>query len=171
MNLTRLDRAKFWFQFEILKSLPNADSKYYEELQTIVSSGYTNQYYRLFECVDRSDFPEEECEFVADVLEMYRALDDGIDPKVAPKVSGEDGLYKFRGFDGNEEAAHLAYARFLIETQGKWIESKLADFNSHFPTIPTYKAMLRVWKSLPQHRQQNPTGEDAKAMLEAGRAA
>jgi len=69
----------------------------------------------------------------------------------------------FKGFDGNEESEHHAYARFLIETQGKWEESKDAELNSHWPMLEQYHPRVERWKQ--STKKWDLTAEDVARIL------
>jgi len=70
----------------------------------------------------------------------YDALDD--------KKGIEEERTKFPGFDSNYEPAHLGYARFVVEREGRFSHLKpfSADFISHTPMLDQYRRMTDVWK-------------------------
>jgi uncharacterized protein len=90
--------------------------------------------------------------FVVNVLDMWRFVEDSytkLPKKDRALVDNEAELgAKFVGFDGNNEGAHMAIAGFLIEKMGRFSEFKGRDLNSHWPTVPRYARMLRVFEPM-----------------------
>jgi uncharacterized protein YfbU (UPF0304 family) len=120
----------------------------------ILESGFVGDYSVEFAGIV-PPMSQAECELVWDIFDMFRiigasvrALDGGW------KRIGVDEFYgTFRGFDGNHplESRLLIYARHLVK-HDRWTEQ--AEFvlkeggNSHREMVPTYRAMLRVFKPL-----------------------
>ena len=95
-------------------------------------------------------------------------------PVRAEQLGAESGVNKaavaFRGFDGNEEAGTLTYARFLIEDLGKWDDLAPApgsNLNSHMPTLARYRRMLEVWRQWRDDRRKDPIGSARDPMMTA----
>ncbi|MFJ5537449.1 YfbU family protein [Vreelandella titanicae] len=55
---------------------------------------------------------------------------------------------KFPGFDGNNETEYMGTASFLVNDLDRFEEFKGRDFNSHCPSIDSYRRMLSVFKPL-----------------------
>lgn len=55
---------------------------------------------------------------------------------------------KFSGFDGNNETEYMGTASFLVNDLGRFEEFKGRNFNSHCPSIDSYRRMLSVFKPL-----------------------
>lgn len=152
MQMTKIERLTLANQYEILKRQNPEDAEYYDELLQILKSGYASQYDRVFREI-QDEFSIGECEFVHDVLTMYRTIEDFKrdnpgDNDVVNHVWG-----KFCGFDANNEPSHLGYARFLVVTQDRFQELKNADgtcgvVNSHFQTLSQYRSMVSKWREL-----------------------
>ena len=70
----------------------------------------------------------------------YDALDD--------KQGIEEERTKFPGFESDYELAHLGYARFVVEREGRFghLKSFRADFISHTPMLDQYRRMYDVWR-------------------------
>lgn len=97
--------------------------------------------------------------FVVDVLDMWSFIEEAFE---ALDVEGKARLAKeadpfgthvqFPGFDGNNEAGHLAIARFLINDLDRF--SRFRDgnrnLNSHNATLKGYGNMLRVFEPIRQ---------------------
>jgi uncharacterized protein YfbU (UPF0304 family) len=141
MQLTKLERLLLANQFRILGRL-DPSSAAYKEACEVLESGFALEYGELVSNFD-SDLSEEKCREVRDILEMFRALQNALHQLPPGSVKAHD--VTFQGFDGNEEGAQHAYARFLIETQGKWRESKIPDLNAHWPRLGAYRAMCNAW--------------------------
>jgi len=144
-SLTNVDRLLLYNQFEMLRLLTlNSDSpgnaETYEERQEIIASGYHWHYGDIFAHIEEPT-PYKDSEEVIQILEMYRAIDNF---RVENPDSDFSSPYiKFLGFDGNNEIEQFSYARFIIQTQERFSESK--HLNSHWPMLPTYRRMLRAW--------------------------
>lgn len=58
----------------------------------------------------------------------------------------------FGGFDGNNEAQHLGFVKFLFKKKDLFNEQrryakKTDGYNSHMPTVETYQRMLTKFRS------------------------
>jgi len=161
MKLTKIERLILANQYRILEKLYPEEARDSREAFEILQSGYTLEYDSLPPHLD-SEVSEETCREVKDVLDMYRMLKNAIRDLPPGGVAPSDDA-EFQGFDGNEETEHYSYALFLIETQGKWAESKNAELNSHTPMLERYRSMLGRWK----HRNDrfNLTAEDVAHIL------
>jgi len=160
MELTKLERLVLLNQYRILAKLEPDDSRNSEEACEILRNGYTLEYETLARHVD-PDVSEEECREVRDILDMYRAL------KIArgdlPEGTFGEGDAAFPGFDGNNEPEHFAYAKFLMEIQNKWQESKQDPRNSHKPMLARYRSMLESWEE--SANKWELTAEDTARIL------
>lgn len=147
MELTKKDRILLINQYKILAALNKDEESHYLELIEVLERGYEIFYSLVDEWVSE-DMPEDEGRFVLNVLDLYRAIED------VKRITKDERLLKhdysfFKGFDGNNETEHMAFCRFLIETQGKFQEQrpyKLRNdnLNSHMPMIEKYQRMLDV---------------------------
>lgn len=168
MEITKRDRLILINQYRILASLNKAEADHYEELISILENGYAIFYSQLDEWISE-EMPEYEGRFVLEILDLYRAIED---VKRATKDSRLIAHYYafFRGFDGNNETAHMSFCRFLIEKQGKFQEQKQYllvndNLNSHMPMTAKYSRMLDEAKSLPN--KWNMSADDALRVLDA----
>jgi uncharacterized protein len=56
---------------------------------------------------------------------------------------------KFLGFDGNHESEHLGVASFFVHKMGRFgIFNDGRSFNSHMPTLDSYRRMLSIFNPL-----------------------
>lgn len=62
----------------------------------------------------------------------------------------------FPGFDGNNETNYMSTASFIVNDLDRFEEFKGRNFNSHCPSIDSYKRMLLVYKPLFQQLNFQP---------------
>lgn len=149
MQLSKKDRVRLINQYRILASLYPNEAGHYEELIEILQSGYEIFYSMIDDWVS-DDMPKDEGRIVLDILNMYRMIEDFKRVNKDKEIEEHPWRY-FIGFDGNNETSHMAFARFLILKQGKFLEQepylKLNDScNSHMPTLDKYRNMRAKWK-------------------------
>lgn len=92
---------------------------------------------------------------VLDVLDMWSMIErsyEGLSEKQKEWVEKEAEPFgkdpKFPGFDGNNESEHMGTASFLVNDLDRYEEFKGRNFNSHYPTIESYRHMLSVFKPI-----------------------
>ena len=148
----------------LLASQGDLASEYYDSEQEVKSlavleNGFAGEYAEEFTDI-LDPLGRAECELVWDIFDMFRVIGSSV------RELGKDGwnqlavedaehLGSFQGFDFNDslESRLGSYARFLIKTD-RWTEQQESftrenDFgNSHMQMLPTYRAMLRVFKPL-----------------------
>jgi hypothetical protein len=171
MKLSSKERISLLNQYRILAKLYPDEEAHYQELVSILESGYEVFYSQIDQWLS-DPMPEEEGRFVIDVLNMYRAIEDFKRSNESDAVS-TDFLSFFRGFDGNEEASYMSFAKFLILDQGKFAEqrnyfSKNDALNSHAPMIGKYRRMVQRWQETTA--QWNLSERDVLAILGAARS-
>ena len=149
-------------QYEILKKIDPENSNHYEEIIEIIKRGYSIFYSMIDEWFG-TDMPSDEGEFVLDILDFYTAVELYKKNNPTDEEILNHQYSEFRGFDGNHEGQYWGFVRFLIEKQNKFSEvgalrKKHDNYNSHDKMIPTYKEIVRVWKSkgglFPQKREE-----------------
>jgi uncharacterized protein YfbU (UPF0304 family) len=147
MKLTRLERLILSNQYRMLEALYPDDADVYASKRKVVERGYELNYDWIAEDISSEVLSEDECRFVLDTLEMFRALKDAYE-QLPDKSAVDSWTVQFDGFDGNNEAKYLSYARFHCESQNAYKElTKGDDFNSHMPVIDRYKRQLTAWKA------------------------
>jgi uncharacterized protein YfbU (UPF0304 family) len=137
---------------------------YYDEEQEVRSlqvleNGFAGEYAQEFADI-RDPMTRSECELVWDIFDMFRVIQASVrelgkDGWKQIKVEDAEFHGTFHGFDFNDsDEIRLAnYARHLVKTD-RWTEQKVAFSpendrgNSHTQMLPTYRAMLRVFKPL-----------------------
>lgn len=162
-----MERIQLRNQFKILARLYPDEADHYNKLMEIVESGYTFLYGELEEMTISSEMTVAECQYVYDVLDMFRFL------KVSfRELKDKEGLkpedVQFNGFDGNNESRMLSFAEFLKQ-QGKW-QTPLdgtGDLNTHCPTTHRYRAMLEKWNALSEEDKHYMTAAQIKEVIAA----
>lgn len=123
----------------------------------VLENGYVGEYDREF--VDISEQTSQaECALVWDIFDMFRVIQASVrklgeDGWSQIQVKAADRYGTFRGFDFNDsvEVRLADYAKYLIKTD-RWTELEGAfsrendGGNSHRRMLPTYRAMLKVFK-------------------------
>lgn len=109
-------------------------------------SGYTREYTRHFQDIDPKELAPEVVQFVLDVFDCYEDLQDTADSLNDEALTKQ---VRFPGYDGNNESEYLGYAAFLVKTERyAYIKRTGSGFNSHVPTLPTYRRMLQKWNDI-----------------------
>jgi uncharacterized protein YfbU (UPF0304 family) len=94
-------------------------------------------------------------DFVVEVLAMWDHVERGheaLSKKDQERIKTEGHPFnpRFRGFDGNNEAAPMGIARFFVEKMGRFERFKGRDFNAHMPTVAGYRRMLTAFEPMQQ---------------------
>lgn len=166
-SLTAMERHTLSLLHRILgRVLPkdangtDGDEEYQLERAKVLERGYTKEYWIEFVGLSPELSPWQ-CEFVMDVLDMFRIALFSINHLREEGVDVADDLRRsltFRGFDHNDqvEGQMSDYVRFLIKDD-KWAEQ--AEFvlgdergNSHHRMIDLYSRMLTRYREVKQER-------------------
>ncbi|MEB0308342.1 YfbU family protein [Pseudomonas sp. 10B1] len=117
------------------------------------------KYPGLFE---ESDDDPEDVRYVADVLEMWSALEDSFNAlnmegrgQLAAAADPFGNDVKFPGFDGNNESQLLAIAQIFVSDLERWSEFSGRINNSHMRTTDGYKRMLAVFDEIRTNKLHN----------------
>jgi uncharacterized protein len=147
INPTQTERLILINQLEILQKLKPDDADWYADKIKILTNGYTIFYGEIDKCI-YEEMSEEDCKEVINILEMFTFLTRTYEKLNQPNVVNK----LFAGFDGNYETDQMGFAHFLIEEQNKFKELKKKNgaYDSHAPMLPKYRAMLEVWKTIPE---------------------
>jgi uncharacterized protein YfbU (UPF0304 family) len=149
MRLSRTERWILANQYRILERLYPEEADSLAETREALEEGFELHYPPEGIYADKDIVTEDECREVLDILDMYRAFTSAYDG-LKDKKGIDKTLIKFRGFDGNNETKQMAYARYFCNLDnGRYQELGLAksDFNSHFPVLGRYRAMLAEWNT------------------------
>lgn len=168
MKLSQTERLILSNQYAILAAVDPDHADEYKRMGEIFEKGYEWYYSDVSNLVYREMgvVTEEEGSEVVSILDMFRALQyayDALDDK-----SGVDApMLTFPGFDGNNETGQMAFARFMVEVDGKFEDLKRRPgFNSHMPSLYGYRAMLAIFNELP-HKYGQLTAEQINTVLNA----
>ena len=155
-TLTPAERLQLINQFRILEKLYPEDAEHYAESRGIIAHGYTIQYEEVFnEVYEEMDI--EECQYVFDVLDLYRTLTRSFDALTDKKGLTSENV-RFQGFDGNNESRRHAFAEHLRK-QGKWTETLTGRLNSHSKiTMSLYPRMLAKFEPIQEQILASHTG-------------
>jgi uncharacterized protein YfbU (UPF0304 family) len=158
----RLTRAQRWMisnQIKILAALEEAggdeewvqdrDLKALERRRKAVEQGYELDYWPFGLLADDEVMTAAQCREVRDILFLFRVLKRSYE-EIEDKRGIDESRVEFMGFDGNNEAGYLAYARFFLDSEdGNYEELHRGDdVNSHHPVLPTYRRRLARWRDL-----------------------
>lgn len=168
MELTKKERLMLYNQYEILKLLNPNEKEYYERDQEILINGFKYNYDSLVDSF-MDETPEEVSQFVIDVLQMYRVLNNSYDVLNDDEKAQID-LYdiSFKGFDGNDEIDYYVYAKFYIEKLDNFGELKESEYyaiNSHSNMLKKYSRMVSLWKEVKLSRYNNLSLKDMKYII------
>lgn len=148
----------------LLATKGGLDDSYYDHDQEVralkvLENGFAGEYSVEFMDINDPMTPAE-CELVWDIFDMFRVIQSSVS-KIGKggwnqiKVGSAKHHGTFRGFDFNDsdEFRLAKYAEFLVKTE-RWTEQAEAfsrendGGNSHSRMLPTYLAMLRVFKPM-----------------------
>ena len=147
MELNKFERLLLMNQYRILSLLDQSKADHYDKLRDELENGYVASYQDDLFAEILDGLSVEQCAFVLEVMSMYEALQRCYDA-LDDKTGIEEERTKFPGFDSDYELAHLGYARFVVEKEGRFshLKPSSADFISHTPMLDEYRRMTDVWK-------------------------
>lgn len=151
IQLSKKERAMFIYLLKILKNQGDEENDY-DNMIKALEYGYELHYSDVFDCLFDDELSTEDCREVLDILEMYRGI---IYSFINLKRDGNlesltEEDVKFPGFDGNNETKQMTYTDYFIKDLGRYDEIKELShgyFNSHWPQLAKYRAMLEKWNS------------------------
>ena len=166
MELNRFERLLLMNQYRILSLLDQSKADHYDKLRDALEGGYVASYRDDLFAGMRDGLSAEQCAFVVEIMHMYDALQRSYDA-LDDKQGIEEERTKFPGFESDYELAHLGYARFVVEREGRFghLKSVRADFISHTPMLDRYRRMYDVWRLA--GNRYDLTRDDITAMLGA----
>lgn len=170
MELSKLERLNLINQFLMLEKLYPEEADYYAQHRKALEGGYKLHYQWIFDHLD-DEVSSAACQEVLDILEMHRAFAFSYMHANQKKEVVDDERFRFRGFDGNEEPRQLSYASYFIMELGRFQEllydKEYSDLNSHTPMMPSYRDMLKIWKSFETRERMRLSIEQINQILEA----
>jgi uncharacterized protein YfbU (UPF0304 family) len=167
-TLAPTERLQLAQQHEILEKLDPDNAEHHAKCREILQNGFTLLYGEVFQDI-YEEVDQDACEFVYDVLAMYRDLMRSYDAMV-DKAGIELDDVRFAGFDGNNESRLYGFIKFL-KGQGLWDEPlATSGMNSHYPTIGRYQKMLANYKAIrdkydPMAKSHDLTAEEIKQVM------
>ncbi|HEY0130128.1 MAG TPA: YfbU family protein [Allosphingosinicella sp.] len=92
---------------------------------------------------------------VVNILDMWSSVESSFDrlasdarTRVEAAAGQDRALFRFAGFDGNNESEHLSAARFMIEKLERFPAFKTRELNSHWPMLERYRAQYRAFEPI-----------------------
>lgn len=124
-TLTIVERQILANQYRILSKLGDHSQDYETKIE-ILESGFTEQYYEVFD-LDVEEIPLEICTETTQILHMYKRINDVVAALTEEEKTAFDlEKIKFKGFNPRKDA-HYHYMSFTIDTMGLWPEYKDID--------------------------------------------
>ena len=147
MELNKFERLLLMNQYRILSLLDQSNADHYDKLRDALENGYVASYQDDLFAGMLDGLSVEQSAFVVEVMSMYDALQRSYDA-LDDKQGIEEERTKFPGFDSDYERAHLGYARFVVEREGRFsrLKSHSPDFIGHTPMLDQYRRMTDLWK-------------------------
>jgi uncharacterized protein YfbU (UPF0304 family) len=170
MKMTDVERITLIRFHEILSVLKPKEAKEHQLAVQLLREGFHEDLYEA-ECASflSDPFPAKDQKLVYEILDLHAALARSYKAleKKDKKAIDKDRL-RFPGFDGATEAAHQAFAKFVIKKQGRWSDlDHKGDFDAQAPMLAHYGRMLSEARKLKSDRL-NFTVEELKRILDAG---
>lgn len=145
MALTKTERSTLILLYRILEKLEPKEKKFFTNAVGMLENGYLDMWESEYAGHLSDPLSRENVEYVYNVLDMYRWLQDSykaLSPADKKKVDAPKII--FGGFDGNNETELMAFARFLMEKMDRWSDlNVVAGLNTHHQTKHMYSAMLQ----------------------------
>ncbi len=152
MDLTKKERLILSLQLRVLEKLYPEEEQDFAIQRRALEDGYALHYEWMTNQFS-DELSVEQCREVLEILDMFRALTFSFaraeeNNHELRNLRRQD--IKFRGFDGNNETAHMGYVQYFILDLKRFQElvgeGGFDDFNSHQPMLDTYREMLGVWR-------------------------
>ena len=147
-KLSRIERLILINQSRILEQLEPESKEDLQLHREALEKGYELEYLTNTDELISDPLPEAECILVSRILQMCSILQNRLaELDELPRTPHRRVVEKV-GFDGNHEAPHRAYARYLVEKCG-YFENISAEshFNSHSRRLPIYVELLERYQT------------------------
>ena len=149
MKLKKVERWMLSNQCRILEALYPNEAGHYSKVREAIERGYELHYdwftQNIFDGQDT--MTSDESREVINILDMFDALGRSFS-NLSPRPNVEDWQVTFAGFDGNNEAKQLAYARYFGSLDGgRFSDVENRDANSHMPSLERYRRQLAEWEA------------------------
>lgn len=162
MKLSDGEKLILYMLTEIYEHLEIEDGIDPRFVQSAITTGNTFglkwKYGGIF---DASETSEEVVSEVTSILSMWDILEAHyaqLPPDAKKQVDAAIKPFdvKFRGFDGNNEGAHINAARFIIDDLARFDSFKGRDLDSHAGTLDAYRRMLPVYETVMRETGYKP---------------
>jgi len=170
MKMTDVERITLIRLHEILSTLRPKEAKRHHAAIEVLRDGYHEDLYEQTSDTYLADaFPAADQMLVYDILDLYAKLHHSYTrlPKAERKDIDKAAL-RFQGFDEASEAAHLAFARFVLKSQHR--SKDLAQKSvvcAKAPMIEEYNRLLAAEREI-QSSAAMFTREQIQAILAKG---
>ncbi len=169
MALSKLERRLLINQYTIMGLLDEEDKDFYEKMREALEHGFSDFYEEYLFGWMSGEMSSEDGTFVLDAFEVHESMQRSYE-ELDDRGDIEERRLAFPGFDGNNEGAYMAYAKFLREKQDRFTDVELGfdGLNSHAPRVGKYGRMIDEWKRVPEDRRyESLTKEEILSILEA----
>lgn len=150
MELSKKERLFLMNQYRILQKIDPENAESYANNYKAIEYGFTYDYDVLFEHMSE-EMSQENCMEVIKILNMYRDITYSY-CSIHKTRTVEDGIYKFKGFDANNESKQYSYCCYYLIDLGRFQElsygEKIPYLNTHCPMLNEYRRMLIIWDEL-----------------------
>lgn len=143
MKLTRVERWMLSHQHKILARLDPDKAGRHERIVHMLERGYELDLRREVTVDFEAGVSAEDAELVRLVLDMFLALQRSHEALGSDSPATDTDVV-FPGFDGNNEAELLMYARFVLDG-GEFDGLEFNGLNSHGQYGDAYTRMLTRW--------------------------
>ncbi len=154
--MDKFKRYELVNQLLILEKLYPDQAEDFSNNRKALEGGYELHYSWMMEHI-RDELSTKQCEEVLDILDMYCSI-----ALCWQRLHNSDEIphkLRFKGFDGNHEIALLGYAQHIIIDLERFREltygNKAPHLNSHMPMLEQYKRMVKIWKKLGSHLNED----------------
>jgi len=140
----KTQRLILYNQYEILKLIDPDNKERYAETQEVIAGGFETAYEWTIDFLS-DPISKNVSTSVLNALQVCEAL----------AISQRNGEFKsakmfsnFEGYDGNHETNYMAFAQFILKTQGKFSDLAERPVNSHMAAASKYDRMYNEWRSM-----------------------
>jgi uncharacterized protein YfbU (UPF0304 family) len=144
MQLSKIDRILLANQYRILEKLDPFNAEIYASNCKVLEDGFALNYAALDQRF-KDGLTAEQCSEAIRILLMFEALHHGY-VRSKGAIEAEIDSIAFHGFDGESEAALLAYAAYLIHDEGRFPVLDREHLDSGTPMLALYRRMLWEWE-------------------------
>lgn len=163
-TLTMIERQILSNQYRILSQIGDPTEDYETKIE-ILTNGYTEKYYEVFD-VNTEEIPLEICEETTQIFYMYKRINETIKSlsEIEKSQLNLDAI-KFEGFNARRNP-HYHYFGFLVEKTNQWDEyTEMYFLSAEEQQLSKYKKMLEYQVFLLDNDQYSFRKEDLTHMI------